>query len=202
MPTTIKEIFDAFKIDPINKTKWGECVYCTDPGIYIVSLSSEFEKNIDLIKVPKFDDQKILQWINKVSLFKIDGSRPTIQIINDRLTRFWLPDESILYIGKIKRKTNSGLGKRIHEYYETEIGDGGPHSGGQWIKVLKNLNSLYVYYGYSADPKTIEDKMLTYFNDHVSKQTKSILYDPNKTIPFANIRHHGDKKHGMKKQRL
>jgi len=150
------------------------------------------------LQEPIFNDHEISKWIEKIPSFTIDKKKASIQTIKERLKQFWLPDESILYIGKVKRANQTGLGVRIHEYFETEIGDRGPHSGGQWIKVLKNINSLNVFYGHADDPKDIEDKMLTFFRERVSNKTKNLLF----YIPFANIRHHGDKKHGMKNQRL
>ena len=123
--------------------------------------------------------------------------------VKNRLAEFWLPDESILYIGKAStRKNGSGISKRIREYFSTTIGDGGPHSGGQWVKSLANLNTLTVYYGVCDDPNEIEVQMLQFFMCNVSKTTLEGLYDKRLPIPFANIKVTRNKSHGFKNQRL
>ncbi len=118
------------------------------------------------------------------------------------MSEFWLADESILYIGKApKRSNDKGLSNRVHEYYKTPIGRRSPHSGGQWIKVLKNLDEMFVYCGLCDDPTEIEQGMLKYFMDNVSDASLSKLYDKNLPLPFANIKFNGNKKHGMYNQR-
>lgn len=92
----------------------------------------------------------------------------------------------MLYIGK----TSSALKKRIRAYYKTELGAGSPHSGGQWLKTLKNLFQLYVHYAVSDSPEADESKLLAYFKQRAGE------------LPFANLTGpDGRKQHGMVKQR-
>lgn len=120
-----------------------------------------------------------------------------------RLTSFWLQDESVLYIGKApKRGNGSGISKRVSEYFSTIIGNGGPHSGGQWIKTLKNLKDFFVYYGVCNKPGEVENMMLQFFMNNVSEDTLLKLYDKKLPLPFANIKFRGNKNHGFKNQRL
>ncbi len=204
MPTTIKTIFSEFNITDIYKVKWEECVYDINQGIYIVSSNTSSHENIGLQEKPILNDQVLQKWINKLSNFLIDNRKTTLFSLKSRLTEFWLPDESILYIGRAKKRSNnSGLGVRIHEYYETDIGERGPHSGGQWLKTLKNIDSFFIYYGYCNLPEKIESKMLEYFMSNVSSDSKVKLKDKDLPLPFANIRYKpkNDKDHGMKNQR-
>lgn len=123
--------------------------------------------------------------------------------VKKRLTEFWFPDESIIYIGKAPtRKKESGISKRVSEYFSTIIGNGGPHSGEQWVKTLKDLNTLTVYYGACDKPGEIEHNMLDFYMSNVSKTTLEKLYDKQLPIPFANIKFTGNKNHGLKNQRL
>ena len=96
-----------------------------------------------------------------------------------------------MYIGKApQRKNGDEISQRVIEYYTHEIGNRRHHSGGQWIKTLKNLETFMVYYGIWGNPSEIEKKMLRFFKNN----NQSL-------IPFANIRFKGDKKHGFKNQR-
>lgn len=204
MPTTIKEIFNSQNIGSIYKVKWGENITSQSGGIYIVSTSSIPSQNLGISSVPNIDDTILIAWIKKVQNFTIDGERNFL-LLKKRLKEFWLPDENILYIGKATVRANGkGLGKRISEYYTTKIGAGSPHSGGQWIKTLKNLDKVYVYYGFIDNSSKVEEDMLKYFIENVSDITKEKLRDKNLPLPFANIRYKGttDKNHGMLNQRL
>jgi hypothetical protein len=203
MPTTICEILNAHNIEIANCVPWGTSIHDNNEGVYLVSTSGEPRKNLGITEEPLFDDFQIELWINKLDNFLVDNAPATVKSLKDRLKRFWLPDENILYIGKAPKRQNSGgIGKRIKEYHSTEIGDGGPHSGGQWIKILANITKLYVYYGYSDKPGTAEKMMLRYFMRNVSYLTLARLYDKELPLPFANINLSGNKKHGLKNQRL
>ena len=202
MPTTVSRIFAEFEIQIIDKIRWGKPFNDRNQGIYIVSSSTDPDKHLGISNNIIFDNDQINLWINKLPNFLIDNIPVNPGLLKNRMTSFWLADESILYIGKApKRKKGTGISKRVCEYYSTEIGDGGPHSGGQWIKVLKNINDLYVYYGYCDKPALTERKMLEYFMRNVSETSLSKIFDKNFPLPFANIRCGVDKKHGLKNQR-
>lgn len=203
MPTTIRQLFNQFDIFDFEQVKWGATFYENKEGVYVVSTSNNPDKNLGISDKPNFDDQQIKLWLSKLPNFQVDGVPATIENLKNRLIEFWFPDESILYIGKApKRKSDSGISKRVTEYFTTIIGDGGPHSGGQWIKALKALNNYTVYYGACIKPADIEKEMMAFFMDNVSETTLTKLYDKNLPIPFANIKFTGNKKHGLKNQRL
>lgn len=202
MPTTVKELLKAFNIPIIFKVKWGEHFFEVRQGIYVVSLSDEPSKHKGIKDKIAFDDTQINNWIKKLPNFLIDGQPATAHSLKARLSEFWLADESILYIGKAPKRSNGkGLSNRVQEYYKTIIGSRSPHSGGQWIKVLKDLNEVFVYCGLCDDPSYTEERMLKHFMDNVSDVSLSKLYDKNFPLPFANIRFKGNKKHGLKNQR-
>lgn len=189
MPITIQQIFSNFGITEIKKVKWGIAINEEQEGVYIVSTSnSQFENN-GCLPQPEFNDSQLTKWIQKLPDFEIDSNKVTEDSIKKRLSQFWLPDESILYIGKAPlRKKGGGIGNRVKEYYKTDIGNKSPHSGGQWIKCLKNLDNLYVYYATCDNSDYIERKMLYYFMQNVSVETLDLLYDKNMPLPFANLR--------------
>lgn len=202
MPITIKSIFESVNIQNVSQIKWNSFFDNKEEGVYIVSLSSTFDKNLNSLEKIKFNEEVLKKWINKLPDFTIDGERVTIFSLKKRLSEFWLADENILYIGKApKRKNGDGISNRIIEYYNTEIGDSGPHSGGQWIKVLENIENFYIYYAICENPTFIEKQLLNYFKNNISEKSKEMLFDKELTLPFANINFGGNKKHGMKNQR-
>ena len=203
MPTTVQQLFNKFDILDFKKVKWGTTFNENRQGVYVVSTSSNPNEHLGISDNTNFDEEQIILWINKLTDFQVDNKPATSTNVKNRLRDFWLPDESILYIGKAPtRKSGSGISKRVREYFSTIIGDGSPHSGGQWIKTLKDLNTFTVYYGVCDRPNEIEHKMLDFFMQNVSKTTLERLYDKQMPIPFANIKFTGNKNHGFKNQRL
>jgi hypothetical protein len=120
------------------------------------------------------------------------------------MSEFWLPDENILYFGKApKRSYRKGVGNRVGEYYKTDYGEAKPHAGGHWLKALKNLNELFVYYVETENCGEIEINMLSYFCENVSDGTRSQLRDKKLSLPFANLElKKGQRKnHGLNKMK-
>ena len=98
--------------------------------------------------------------LTKVKTIQIDNKLAlSVLTLKDRLDKFWLPDENILYIGKTD--CVGGLKKRIGQYYSTEIGERKPHAGGHWIKTLNILNELFVHYLPIQNPLQLEEKIIT-----------------------------------------
>jgi len=157
--------------------------------IYIVSTSNLLEEPA-VANQPNFNDATIQKWIDRLPNFTIDGVRPTLTTLKNRLAQFWFPNESVLYIGQ----TKSSLSKRIVQYYDTELGAKGPHSGGQWLKTQGNMEALYVYYApieRDRDPEHVETELLNYFHSQAGE------------LPFANleVHHRRKKQHGLQGQR-
>lgn len=199
MPVTVNEIFESINVQEVSQIEWGNNPQLKEPGVYVISLSDNPDQNNNTISEPLFDNEQTINWFRKCNDLKMDGQKLTnFKTLQNRLSEFWLPDENILYIGK----AGTSLQKRVNQYYITEIGAGGPHSGGQWLKVLSNLDKCFVYYAETEKPGKDESALLKYFAENISDSTKEKLRDPDMPLPFANIRHGGDKQHGLTNQRL
>jgi len=70
--------------------------------------------------------------------------------------------------------------------------------GGYFLKLLADLDRLWVHYAFCENPETAEG-MLRYFCDNVSAESKLRLRDPKHPFPFANLEHpKGEyKNHGL-----
>lgn len=130
-----------------------------------------------------------------------DNPNPTVEEIVDRLSKFWLPDESILYIGQTTRQT---LKARVNQYYKTCLGHPRPHAGGHWIKTLSILDKTFVHYADCDNPKSTEDALISHFVSGISSDTKKLLFDSEHPFPFANLEFPkgNRKKHGITGSRL
>ena len=185
MPSTITKLFDEASIQWTGVVPWSAQVNSTKPGIYVVSLSKDSSQNCGTLGIPPIDHKLVRQWMQRVSTFTLDGnSNPSITDVVKRLSSYWLPDESVLYIGQT---TSQNLKTRIRQYYTTCLGNSKPHRGGHWIKTLSVLGQTFVHYAEDDDPKLAECRLLKTFVDNISSETKKSLYDRNHPFPFANL---------------
>jgi hypothetical protein len=138
------------------------------------------------------------RWIEAAPQMRLDNAAPTVDLLSDRLGDFWLPDESILYIGKA-----TALRGRIGEYYRTPLGARRPHAGGHWIKALSILEDTFVHFAVCAEPEVAEQDLLSAFVASVSSETRRALRDPEHPFPFANLEFPPGvrKRHGIAKAR-
>jgi len=207
MPITIKQLVEEVRLQPdaIKMVKWNTRIESKKEGVYIVSLSENAETN-KTIEEPPISTTILNSWIKKLEYFTIDRKKTQeAETIKKRLSEFWIPDESILYIGKAPlRKKGGGIGNRVQEYYDTAIGEARPHAGGHWIKLLENLNELHVFYITCENSETIEKEMLSQFGKMVSESTKKSLATQGPILPFANLEDGSKqrKKHGLSHMKL
>lgn len=171
---TIVELLKQVGITEFNKPiKWRDDCPCNEQGIYIISFCKDPHLEMRPTE-PQFDDNAIQMWIDFLPEFKLNMRRPNVYEVKQELKRFWLPEENILYIGnttKVKRT----LHQRIDEEYKTtQLGKRGPHSGGQWLKTLKNIDTFYIHY-IPTESTDIKPILLEHFRNTIGK------------LPFANL---------------
>lgn len=195
MPSTVASIFKAAGVRASGVAPWGtrpELPPTGVPGtgIYIVALTPKvrrIEGNIDKAPIagPALD---VL--LSRRADLTLDGVRPTRQQLMRRLSAFWLPDETVLYIGLAgSRASHAGreLPHRVREYAKTRLGAKSPHSGGWPLLTLSCLKDLYVHYAYCTDVDAVERAALAQFASKVSDTAKAGLHDSATLMPFANL---------------
>jgi hypothetical protein len=183
MPTTIAEAFATVRlVEGIVSVRWGTKPATSEPGVYIVSLTESLDTYDGKLMEAPLAVAEFQRWLDVRPKLTVDGIRPTVEQLMDRVRRFWIPDEVILYIGLA-----TSLSTRLQAFYRTPIGARSPHSGGYFLKLLSNLNQLLVHYVRCPDSKLAEDGMLRRFCEHVSQDSRRRLKDPVHPFPFANL---------------
>src|SRR4051812_7393826 len=108
MPTTVAELFDEAGLTlPKQPVGWRQHLPKGEgngPGVYVVSLSANpIDRDASLLQ-PPVDLSAIQTWIDTAIRLRfplsIAGSPPSLEGVVGGLSRYWLPDETILYIGK------------------------------------------------------------------------------------------------------
>jgi hypothetical protein len=199
MPTTVKELFQAVGKDILGQVKWGQKINCIVPGVYVIAMASTADRMVCCDEAP-ISKKMVEGWIDYVPKLSLDYGLPKTEELIRRLKAFWMPDETILYIGK----AGTSLKTRVDQYYKTKLGDPKPHRGGHWIKTLDNLNELNIYWttleGETA--RNVEDRFLNMFVKNVSQYSRRNLFDPEHPFPFANLEFPKGtrKRHGIQNQ--
>ena len=162
--------------------RWGVPVPMTSSGVYVISLSENVNSCTTHFATVPVDKAALERWLIIRPELRLDGQRPDIAALTQRLSRFWLPDEVVLYIGLA-----SSLKGRIGGYYKTPLGARKPHAGGFFLKTLSNLQDLFVHYSPTANFEADEQTMLEHFCHNVSTDSKKTLPDATCPFPFANL---------------
>ena len=183
MPTTVAEALASAGFAQSSAVRWGTKPTSALSGVYVVSLSASVDSTEGSLASPPLAERVFERWLEVRPELTLDGSRPSVQELMSRIEQFWLGDEVILYIGKAA----TSISNRVGQYYRTPIGARSPHAGGYFLKLLADLDALWVHYAPCNEPSATEDKMLKHFCAGVSADSKSKLRDPNHPFPFANL---------------
>lgn len=187
MPTSVTEAFAAGGLAPQSVVRWGTRPSTDAGGVYTVSLSKRIDALDETVPEPDLNVVVFERWLHIRPELTMDGIRPPIDDLMERIRKFWFPDETILYIGMA-----TSLDSRVGNYYATPIGRRSPHAGGYFLKLLSNIGDLWVHYtpcpGLTKKQiEKIEDDMLGSFCRGVSEASRMSLHDPAHPFPFANL---------------
>jgi transcription elongation factor GreA len=134
------------------------------------------------------------RWVDDLPDLTLDGARPTGKDLAARLNGFWLPDQTVVYIGM----STASIGSRVGAYVRTPLGERRPHAGGYWLKTLTGLERCRVWWAETDAAEEYEDALFGAFAATVPAEVAATLHDPEVILPFANLqtadrvrKHHG-----------
>ena len=127
---------------------------------------------------------RVGKWIERVETLRLDGERPVSRALAARLGSFWLPSQTVLYIGA----SEASVARRVAAIARTELGDRRPASGAHWLKTLRSLDGVKVWWAPTAATEEYEDALLTAFAAGVPDAERAALPDPSVVLPWANLR--------------
>ena len=172
MPSTVSALFaSAVGLRARGVVPWLDHVASDAPGVYIVSLSQDPDRNMSERHVAPINEGTVEAWIASVPSLTLDGARPSARDLARRLSEFWLPDESVLYIRKA-----TTLRSRVDAFYRTPLGARGPHAGGHWIKTLSVLSETFVHFAELPDSQSAERAEQTLLNSFVWEVSSRLFW--------------------------
>jgi transcription elongation factor GreA len=101
-----------------------------------------------------------------------------------RLASFWLPSQTVLYVGT----SDASVARRVAAMAKTELGDRRPAAGGHWLKTLRALDGLKVWWAATEATEEYEDALLAAFAAGVPETDVTALPDTSVILPWANLR--------------
>lgn len=182
MPVTVRDLLDLSGLDLTAQFLWGERVAIGFCGVYLVAMANTSDKLTTLPEAP-ISRSALMSWLTHVPVLTVNGRSATVDSVGDRLRSFWLPNETVLYIGQTRRAVSD----RISQFYRHRLGNHAPHAGGQWLKTLDVLSKLTVYVACTDEPRHAEELLLRIFLENVSPNSRKKLFDSGKSYPFANL---------------
>ena len=155
----------------------GRPVPARGPGVFVVELVAPLARApIELTRVGK--------WIERVGTFQLDGERPTSKAVAARLASFWLPSQSVVYVGS----STTSVGGRIAAMQRTVLGDRKPSSAGHWLATLLPTTAMRVWWAGTEATEEYEDALLAAFASSVPSEDLAALPDREVVLPWANLR--------------
>jgi hypothetical protein len=181
MASTVNALFDAAGVLRLGAVPWRVRVPSEAPGVYVVSRSAD----PDAVTSGRasIDSVAVQQLLNARVGLMLDGERPSLESLSERLTSMWLPDEPVIYVGL----AGTSLRTRMGQFYGTRLGARSPHAGGWPIKCISDLSATWVHFGECTDVKDAELKMLDAFMSAMTSESRASVIDPELPLPFANL---------------
>lgn len=175
-PRSAVALLRSLDLMPDGPIRWGEKVRSREPGVLIVEIAARTD-------TAPLDITAVKAWIDRVPTLRLDGERPTPTQLAERLAAFWLPQETILYVGR----TTKSLAGRAASLFATPLGDRRPHSGGHWLWTLAGRDTLRIWWAETSSPEEYEDGLLDAIAQDVPSEAAERLRAKGPVLPWANL---------------
>ena len=157
--------------------QWGRPISAQGPGVFLVEL-------VTPLPAAPIEMTRVGKWIERVETLLVDGARPTSKTLAGRLGSFWLASQTVLYVGS----SDVSVARRVAAMGRTELGDRRPYAGGHWLKTLRGLDSVRVWWSATNATEEYEDALFDAFAANLLEAERAGLPDTEVVLPFANLR--------------
>lgn len=172
---TARELLAGLGLMADGPVLWGAPLRSGRPGIFVVELAAL------LAEIP-VDHGALRTWLERVPDLRLDGSTPTPHELAADLRRWWLPGESVLFIGS----TTRSLAGRAAALAATAIGDRRPFGSAWRLRVLKDPAKLRLWWAETEAAEEYADAAFDAFAAGVDPASVARLPDPSLVLPFGN----------------
>jgi len=176
LPPTTADLLRSIGLDVDGPVRWGTKPSSRAPGIFVVEAASPSDS-------AAIDVDEVRRWLGRVPELRLDGERPTQSSLAARLRTFWVPGQTLLYVGR----TNKSLSARVASLYATELGHARPHPGGYWLKTLREQSKLRLWWAETDASEEYEDELIEAFVKTLSVEVREGLPEGAPVLPWANL---------------
>lgn len=169
------DLLRSVGLDLDGPARWGSKPSTRAPGIFAIEVERA-------TRSPSFDIVEIRRWLQRVQGLRLGGERPTDSELAEHLASFWVPGQTLLYVGR----TNKSLSARVAALYATELGHRRPHSGGYWLKTLRDQQKLKVWWAETDAAEEYEDALHAAFSEAIPNEVIERL-PSGPLLPWANL---------------
>jgi transcription elongation factor GreA len=173
---TAADLMRSIGLEVDGPARWSTRPTSRAPGIFLVETPTPADS-------ASLDLDEIRRWLERVPDLRLDGERPTQSTLAERMRTFWLPGQSLLYVGR----TSKSLSARVASLYATELGHARPHPGGHWLKTLRAVSRLRLWWAETDAPEEYEDEVIAAFAEAVPAEARARLPEGAPVLPWANL---------------
>ena len=175
-PRSAVALLRSLDLMPDGPTLWGEPVRSRTAGILLVEVPARLD-------AAPIDVTVVRAWIERVPGLRLDGERPTPTQLASRLAAFWLPQETVVYVGR----TSKGLAGRAASLFGTPLGDRRPHPGGHWLSTLLDRDKLRIWWAETDSPEEYEDALFDAIAADLDPAAAERIGAFGPLLPWANL---------------
>jgi transcription elongation factor GreA len=176
VPTSAADLLRSIGLDVDGPARWGATPASRAPGIFAVETPEPSDH-------APIDIDEVRRWLERVPGLRLDGERPTQTVLAERLRAFWVPGQTLLYVGR----TAKSLSGRVGSLYATELGHARPHPGGYWLKTLRDRSRLRLWWAETGASEEYEDELIAAFVASVPDEARARLPEGAPLLPWANL---------------
>lgn len=172
---TARELLAGLGLLADGPVLWGAPLRSGRPGVFVVELAAP------LAEAP-IDFGALRTWLERVPGLRLDGATPTPHELAASLRRWWLPGETVLYIGS----TTRSLGGRAAALAATAVGDRRPFGSAWRLRTLKDVAKLRIWWAETDAAEEYADAAFDAFARGVDPGWAQRLPDPALVLPYGN----------------
>jgi transcription elongation factor GreA len=163
-------------LDVDGPIRWGDLPTGRSAGVIVV-------ETVSPMTGAPIDHGALRRWLERVPSLLVDDTRPSPSVLAQRLSSFWVPGQTLLYVTRAEK----GAASRVAAMYATELGHRRPHPGGHWLKTLRDPVALLRLWWAETDAgEEYEDALIEAFAGAVPEVVRSTVRG-EALLPWANL---------------
>jgi hypothetical protein len=100
MPSTVRELFSAYGLEPAGCVRWGQPLREQQTGVYVIALTDDVDDLTATLPWCPLHRAALDELARVCPRLLLDGAPTTAVVVGQRIASFWIADELAVYIGR------------------------------------------------------------------------------------------------------